>query len=44
MEYNIRKRQNQERVDAILDKIRKSGYESLTKEEKQFLFDASHEK
>jgi membrane associated rhomboid family serine protease len=41
-EYNARKRQNQEEIDAILDKIRKSGYDSLTKEEKQKLFDASH--
>ena len=39
--YNARKRQNQEEIDAILDKIRKSGYDSLTKEEKQKLFDAS---
>jgi membrane associated rhomboid family serine protease len=41
MAYNARKRQNQEEIDAILDKIRKSGYDSLTKEEKQKLFDAS---
>ena len=41
MEYNARKKQNQEEIDAILDKIRKSGYDSLTKEEKQRLFDAS---
>ena len=41
MEYNARKRQNQEEIDAILDKIRKSGYDSLSKEEKQKLFDAS---
>lgn len=41
MEYNARKRQNQEEIDAILDKIRKSGYDSLTKEEKQKLFEAS---
>ena len=40
-EYNARKRQNQEEVDAILDKIRKSGYDSLTKEEKKTLFDQS---
>ena len=40
-EYNVRKKQNQEEIDAILDKIRKSGYDSLTKEEKQRLFDAS---
>jgi len=42
-EYNARKRKNQEEVDAILDKIRKSGYDSLTKEEKKKLFDQSHE-
>jgi hypothetical protein len=35
--------QKQERLDAILDKIAKNGYESLTKEEKEFLFDASKE-
>lgn len=40
-EYNARKKQNQDEIDAILDKIRKSGYDSLTKEEKQTLFDAS---
>ena len=40
-EYNARKRQNQEKIDAILDKIRASGYDSLTTEEKQMLFDAS---
>ena len=44
MEYNARKRQNQEEIDAILDKIRKSGYDSLTKEEKRRLFDASQER
>jgi hypothetical protein len=43
MEYNARKRQNQEEIDAILDKIRKSGYDSLSKEEKQKLFDASRQ-
>ncbi|MBT8218557.1 MAG: rhomboid family intramembrane serine protease [Bacteroidia bacterium] len=32
---------HQERVDAILDKIKAKGYESLTKEEKEFLFHAS---
>ena len=31
----------QEKVDAILDKIKASGYESLSKEEKDYLFDAS---
>ena len=42
--YNARKRKNQEEIDAILDKIRKSGYDSLTKEEKKKLFDASNQK
>ncbi len=37
------KRKNQEEIDAILDKIRKSGYDSLTKEEKKKLFDQSQE-
>ena len=40
-EYNVRQRRNQEEIDAILDKIRKSGYDSLTKEEKKKLFDQS---
>ncbi|MCH5307558.1 MAG: rhomboid family intramembrane serine protease [Prevotella sp.] len=40
-EYNARQRQNQEEIDAILDKIRKSGYDSLTKEEKKKLFEQS---
>jgi len=31
---------NQKKVDLILDKISKSGYESLTAEEKEFLFKA----
>jgi len=31
---------NQKKIDIILDKISKSGYESLTKEEKEFLFKA----
>lgn len=32
---------NQQEIDSILDKISRSGYESLTKEEKQKLFKAS---
>ena len=32
----------QEHLDAILDKIRASGYDSLSKEEKEFLFKASN--
>ena len=31
---------DQKKVDLILDKISKSGYESLTAEEKEFLFKA----
>jgi len=37
-EYNQQKKQQQEQVDRILDKISKSGYESLSKKEKDFLF------
>lgn len=44
MEYNARKQQRQAEVDAILDKIRKSGYDSLTKDEKRRLFEASRER
>jgi hypothetical protein len=32
---------DQERIDEILDKISKSGYQNLTDEEKRILFDAS---
>jgi hypothetical protein len=35
------KNDQQARVDAILDKISKSGYDSLSKDEKDFLFKAS---
>ena len=41
-EFNARKKQNQEEIDRILYKIRRSGYDSLTKEEKQKLFDSSN--
>ena len=34
------KKEEQEKIDAILDKISKSGYDSLTKQEKDFLFNA----
>jgi membrane associated rhomboid family serine protease len=37
-EYNIRKASKQQKLDKILDKISQSGYDSLTKEEKEFLF------
>ena len=43
MEYNARKKALQEEIDALLDKIRLSGYDSLTKEEKKRLFEASRQ-
>ena len=36
-----RGRDDQEKVDEILDKIARSGYDSLTKDEKDFLFNYS---
>ncbi len=43
-DYNFEKKKNQERIDHILDKISRSGYESLTKEEKELLFKSSNNK
>lgn len=40
-DYNLNKKKKQEEIDKILDKISKSGYESLSKKEKQILFDQS---
>lgn len=40
-EYNIRKAERQRKIDEILDKISKSGYESLSSEEKDLLFRSS---
>lgn len=37
-DFNARKLANQKKTDLILDKISRAGYESLTKEEKEFLF------
>lgn len=37
---NTEKDMHQKKIDAILDKISQSGYDSLTKEEKQYLFKA----
>ncbi len=37
-EFNEKKKNKEERIDAILDKISKHGYDHLTKEEKEFLF------
>ena len=40
-EFNLNKKKQQEQTDKILDKIAKSGYESLSKSEKDFLFQQS---
>jgi membrane associated rhomboid family serine protease len=40
-EFNADKLKNAKRVDALLDKISRGGYDSLTKEEKEFLFKQS---
>ena len=40
-DFNARKKEREEEVDRILDKLRKSGYGSLSEEEKKRLFDAS---
>lgn len=37
-EYNIRSKEEEQRMDEILDKIRRSGYDSLTTDEKRELF------
>lgn len=37
-QYNARRTAYEQQLDAILDKIRRSGYDGLTKEEKEFLF------
>ena len=40
-EYNTRKQQEAANIDAILDKLKRSGYGSLSADEKKQLFDAS---
>lgn len=39
--YNARKKAQSDEIDRILEKLKKSGYDSLTTEEKKSLFDAS---
>ncbi|AEA45503.1 rhomboid family protein [Fluviicola taffensis] len=41
-QYNMEAKAKQEKINIILDKISKSGYESLTKAEKDFLFSQSN--
>lgn len=38
-DYNARKKAEQDEIDRILDKVRRSGYDSLSEEEKRKLFD-----
>lgn len=40
-EYNLQKKEKQKRMDEILEKISKGGYDSLTRDEKEFLFRSS---
>lgn len=42
IEYNKHKKEKQQEVDIILDKIAKSGYDSLSKKEKETLFKNSN--
>lgn len=43
-EYNMTKVEHQKKINQILDKISKGGYDSLTKEEKETLFKESQQK
>ena len=38
-QYNADRKKHEEEIDRILDKVKRSGYDSLTKEEKEKLFD-----
>ena len=41
---NTNNKLNQNKIDSILDKISESGYESLSKQEKEYLFKAGKKK
>jgi membrane associated rhomboid family serine protease len=43
-EYNKRKAEKQKKIDTILDKISKSGYDSISEKEKKLLFKMSDKK
>ena len=43
-EYNMKKKEAQNRIDEILDKISKGGYDCLTRDEKEFLFKTSNKR
>lgn len=42
--YNAKKKEEQDRMDKILDKVAKSGYDGLTAAEKEFLFNESNKR
>lgn len=44
MEFNAQKAKERAELDRILDKVSKSGYESLTKQEKEILFKMSNKR
>lgn len=41
-DYNLQKAEKQKKMDVILDKISQSGYDTLSKDEKEFLFNMSN--
>ncbi|HSG67719.1 MAG TPA: rhomboid family intramembrane serine protease, partial [Bacteroidales bacterium] len=43
-EYNRQRVEKQKKIDSILDKISRSGYDSLSKEEKEILFNNSNKR
>lgn len=43
-EYNRKKKETQDRINKILEKISKGGYDSLTREEKDILFNESQKR
>lgn len=43
-EYNERKNENRKQLDIILEKVKKSGYSSLTSAEKEVLFNSSNKR
>lgn len=44
MDYNARQKAQEKQIDAILDKMRKTGYNGLSEEEKRTLFNAGNKK
>lgn len=43
-EFRYERKMHEQRIDEILDKIKKSGYESLSKDDKEYLFKESKSK